>query len=263
MSAKLSFPNKSPQEPGTSSEDFADSASCYCEIGEQPSTSTVNIPAYLQNRSQIVGIRDASSHSLSVTSGEDGTSPDGPTEDYSSDEASSHSSSVTPSDEDSSDEDGTGPDLQAAQAARNFAELLQGIVSEHVVVCKGDILVMLLKYVASNNMSFTGLTNLVKMVNSFFPSLFYQSLSTFLTRCLVMVEPPFTFTAFTDFSLLANWMAVAVLSSAHIAAGCANCQMSLSLLFSYLQHSVAAAGNPEKFRLSRSNRASAGCTLHG
>lgn len=44
-----------------------------------------------------------------------------------------------------------------------------------VVVSKGDILLMILRYIASNTLSFTALTNLVKMANSFFPNLFCQS----------------------------------------------------------------------------------------
>lgn len=159
-------PSTLSMEPGSSSEDFTDNASC-SDDAEHPCTSPMEHGASPDDPIEDYSSDDARSYTSSVLQNH-GAFPDDPTEEYSSDDARSHTSSVAPSDEDISDEDAMDSDPQGTQAARNFAELFQGIVGEQVVVSKGDILVMLLKYVASNNLSFTGLTNLVKMVNSFF-----------------------------------------------------------------------------------------------
>ncbi|CAN7989766.1 unnamed protein product [Ixodes pacificus] len=83
-------------------------------------------------------------------------------------DARSRTSSVTSSDQGITDEGGSGANQQASDGASSFRALFRCIIGERVVVSRGDILVMVLKYAATNSLTFTGLTNLVKMVNCFF-----------------------------------------------------------------------------------------------
>lgn len=51
-----------------------------------------------------------------------------------------------------------------------IAGLFKEVLSRKLVVLKGDILLMVLKYALRMNLSFTGLASLVDMINSFFDS---------------------------------------------------------------------------------------------
>lgn len=55
-----------------------------------------------------------------------------------------------------------------AEEAMPFCELFKGTIKEKVVVCKGDMLLMLLKFALKNNLTFSALTSMIEMVNLFF-----------------------------------------------------------------------------------------------
>lgn len=52
----------------------------------------------------------------------------------------------------------------------SLAELFGDVISERVVVSRGDILLMVLKYACRNNLTFTGLSSLIKLINRVFQS---------------------------------------------------------------------------------------------
>lgn len=52
--------------------------------------------------------------------------------------------------------------------ADGLADFFSELVSQKVTLSRGDILMMVLKYSLHMNLSFTGLTGLIKMINSFF-----------------------------------------------------------------------------------------------
>lgn len=58
-----------------------------------------------------------------------------------------------------------------------LGELFEEIVSETVVVSKGDMLLMVLKHALKKNLSLTALTSLMYMINSFLSSQFYLARS--------------------------------------------------------------------------------------
>ncbi|XP_049511151.1 uncharacterized protein LOC125939771 isoform X1 [Dermacentor silvarum] len=55
-----------------------------------------------------------------------------------------------------------------SQPSANFTDLFKEIVTEKVVVSKGDILLMVMKYALKTNLSLTALANLIEMINLMF-----------------------------------------------------------------------------------------------
>lgn len=55
-----------------------------------------------------------------------------------------------------------------AEEEMPFCDLFKGAIKEKVVVCKGDMLLMVLKFALKNNLTFSALTSMIEMVNLFF-----------------------------------------------------------------------------------------------